>query len=101
MKELTLHERIDLGNEAGKLKDNPAFSHALDLLREGCYERLRSASLRDTEGLTLIAQQLKVVNAFEAAVASLVNGGKQAARDWENLKARRDGFTERTLRRVL
>mgnify|MGYP001222898549 CR=1 FL=1 len=101
MKTLTLNERIDMGNEAGKLKDNPAFSYALEVLRESCYERLQAAPLKDTEGLTLIAQQLKVVNAFEAAVSGLVEGGKAAAHDWENLKARRDGFTERTLRRVL
>lgn len=100
MRELTLDERMNLGKDAGLLKDNPAFSFALNYLREGCYERLKSCPLKDTEALTLLAQQLKVVDAFERAMHGLVESGQVAKRDWEHLQARRDGLIERTLRRV-
>jgi hypothetical protein len=100
MRELTLNERMDLGRDAGLLKDNPAFSFALNYLRESCHERLKTCPLKDTEALTLIAQQLKVVDAFESAMHGLVENGRLAKREWEDVQARRDGLVQRTLRRV-
>lgn len=98
---MTLNEKIDAGREAGLLRDNPAFIAAMKMLRDSCHQRLADCPLKDQEGLTLIAQQLKVVNSFDAALSGLIEGGKQALQDWKNANnARRDSALQRTLRRV-
>ena len=97
----TLSEQIEMGREAGLLKDNPAYARAIDHLRAGCYERLKECPLKDKEGLTLIVQQLKVVNALEAAVTGLIEKGSIAANEWQRLNsARSDGPVQRAIRRI-
>ncbi len=101
MKELSINEKMDMARHASFLSENPAFTFAVNYLREGCYERLRECPLKDKEGLTLIAQQLKVVDSLEAAIHSLIENGKLAASEWERLsKARTDGHIQRALSRI-
>jgi len=97
---MTHNERMDLGRDAIALSENKAFTTATERLRSGIYERMRACSLRDPEGLAVLHQQLKVVDAFEAAMSQLVEDGKLAAHEWEKLDAARtDGPISRTLRR--
>lgn len=97
---LTLNEQMDMGREAGLLKDSKAFAFALNYLRDDVYTRLRAVPLTDTPAVTLLVQQLKCVDALEASLVSLVEMGHNAEREWQDKKLRADSPVSRLVRRI-
>lgn len=100
--DLTEQQRIDLARQAEELRAHPVIVEAIERMRRSVYERMRSCSLRDADGLAILHQQLKVIDLFAGTMEGFIQDGKLAQREWDTARAaRRDGVIGRTIRRVV
>ncbi len=73
-----LQSQINMGEEARRLLENPAFMEMFKRTREQISLAWQNSDARDTEGQALLLMQAKVLNHMETNVAGMVEQGKLA-----------------------
>lgn len=71
--------RVDRGQNAALVLENPAFTEAFEGLRLQIIHDLSEVDLGDQPGQLLLLQQLKLIDRVYANLVSFVNSGKMAA----------------------
>ena len=94
------HQLANLGAEAAAVLNNPAFCEALRLMREGAYATFKATSVKDKEGLILVAQAARLTDAVESTLRGILQSGKMAQSRIDIDSARGEGRVRRGLRAV-
>ena len=96
------HQQIaDMGEDARRVIENPAFNEALRLMAEDAIERLKECPMRDHEGRLLLAQAARLTDKVAETLRGLLEAGKMAAAQIEIDSARSESRVKRALNRVL
>lgn len=73
-----LQAQVNLGEEARRLLENPAFAEMFRRSRDEINHAWQNCDARDIEGQKLLLMQAKVLNHMEASVGRMIEGGKLA-----------------------
>ncbi|PZQ77946.1 MAG: hypothetical protein DI563_01955 [Variovorax paradoxus] len=90
----------DLGVEAQRLLENPAFLAIFDRMRDSVQHAWRNADLRDTEGQQLLLQQAKIIDRIQETALGMVQSGKLADSRIRESGLRTESLAKRVLRKV-
>jgi hypothetical protein len=91
----------DLGQEAQRVLDNPAFNEALRLMSEDAVAKMKACPIRDREGLLLLAQAARLTDAVAQTLRGILEAGKMASAQIDIDSARSESGMKRVLRKVL
>lgn len=91
----------DLGVEAQRVLENPAFNEAMRLMRENVFERWKDCPIRDAEGQMLLLQAARIVDNVESTLRGLLEAGKLATAKIEIDNVRNESGVRRALRKVM
>lgn len=94
------HQLAYLGAEAAQVLNNPAFNEALRLMRDSAYATFKGMSVKDSEGLMLVAQAARLTDAVESTLRGILQGGKMAQNRIDIDKARSESKLRRGVRAV-
>lgn len=101
---MTQQEEANLGVAARQVLDNPAFTEAMQRVKDAQSRAWRNCDLRDVEGQKLLLQQAKVTDQLFAALVGLIEGGKMAQSKLDEKtrmdELRDENIARRALRRV-
>lgn len=95
-----LNEQATRGLEAQQVIDNPAYQHAMTLLKDTVDKEWQKADVRDMEGQRLLLQFRKTVDRFERILSGMVETGRYADRKIVDDKLRNESALRRTSRRI-
>jgi hypothetical protein len=98
---MTNQQLSDLGEDARRVLDSPAFNEALRLMAEDAVERIKACPIRDQEGLLLLAQAARLTDKVAETLRGMLEAGKMANAQIEIDSARNESRTQRVLRKVL
>lgn len=73
-----LQSQVNMGEEARRLLENPAFAEMFRRTREEVSHAWQNCDARDTQGQQLLLMQAKVLNHMENAVSGMIEQGKLA-----------------------
>jgi hypothetical protein len=68
----------DLGADARRVLDSPAFQEAIRRMRSSAYDEFKQVPIRDTEGLRLLAQAARLTDKVVTTLHEILNQGKLA-----------------------
>ncbi|WP_162588320.1 hypothetical protein [Variovorax sp. RA8] len=91
----------DLGVEAARVLENPAFNEAMRLMRENVVERWKDCPVRDREGQVLLLQAARIADNVESTLRGLLEAGKLATAKIDIDSARNESGVRRALRKVI
>jgi hypothetical protein len=94
------HQLATLGAEAKDVLNNPAFNEALRLMREGAYATFKATSVKDREGLVLVAQAARLTDAVESTLRGILQSGKMAQSRIDLSRASEESRLRRGVRAV-
>lgn len=95
---MTDADRIQMGQHASIVLDNPAFQQALQQLQQLSLDAFKKTDIRDAEGLKLARQFAAVTDDFELILRRLVEGGRLAQLQLD--RHRDEGRMQRALRKI-
>lgn len=98
--QLTDQQLSDLGVEAQRLLENPAFLAIFDRMRDSVQHAWRNADLRDREGQQLLLQQAKIIDRVEEAAMGMVQAGKLSDGRIRESGLRTESLVKRAFRKV-
>ena len=78
MNERDAREAMNLGAEAARVIDSPAFKEAWERLAGELHQGWLDCSVRDVEKQKLLLQQAKLVDRLRATLERMIEGGKMA-----------------------
>lgn len=73
-----LQNQVNLGEDARRLLENPAFMEMFRRSREEINHAWQNCDARDTDGQKLLLMQAKVLNHMESSVGRMIESGKLA-----------------------
>lgn len=98
---MTNQQQAQLGLEASRVLDNPAYKTAMDALRAEVVEAWKKCPVRDKEGQVILLQLAKLTDKFEGVLSGMMEGGKFAARQMELDNLRNESAARKMMRRVM
>lgn len=98
---MTNQQQAQLGLEASRVLDNPAYKKAMDALRAEVVEAWKKCPVRDKEGQVILLQLAKLTDKFEGVLSGMMEGGKFAARQMELDNLRNESAARKMMRRVM
>lgn len=90
----------NMGVEAAKVLESPAFNEALRLMREDVLSQWKACPIRDREGQMLLLQAAKVTDKVESVLRGLLEAGKLANAKIDINSARSESRAKRVLRAI-
>lgn len=98
---MTNQQTFDMGEDARRVLESPAFNEALRLMSEDALERLKQCPIRDHEGRLLLAQAARLTDKVAETLRGMLEAGKMAKAQIEIDSARSESRVKRVLNRVL
>jgi len=98
---MTNQQIVDMGEDARRVLENPAFNEALRLMSEDAVERIKACPIRDREGMLLLAQAARLTDKVAETLRGMLEAGKMAGAQIDIDSARNESRVGRLARRVL
>ncbi|MGJ7500077.1 hypothetical protein ACSFBF_06930 [Variovorax sp. ZT5P49] len=90
----------DMGEDARRVLESPAFNEALRLMAEDAVERIKACPIRDREGLLLLAQAARLTDKVAETLRGMLEAGKMASAQIDIDTARNESRMKRALRKI-
>lgn len=94
-------QTASLGQEAAQLLNNPAYTEAIDRLRQDVRVQWLEAPVRDLEGQRLLLITAKLVEKLEATIRGMVEAGKLAQSRIDINDLRDESGIQRAVRKIM